>query len=548
MPSHPLSGQAAPITVGVSGGLENTQTTAGKSDKELVQINIYMRDAPAGPAAGPGSTPGSGPGTGPGSGTRPGAGAGSGPGAGPGSGPGTSGPGSGPGAGPGSGSGTTGSSSGPGAGPGSGPGTTGPGSGPGAGPGSGPGTTGSSSGPGAGPGSGPGTTGSSSGPGAGPGSGPGTTGSSSGPGAGPGSGPGTTVSSSGPGAGPGSGPGTTVSSSGPGAGPGSGPGVTTNSGDAFADQAASTFLGLINQATSGDAQEAQNIILRRIALEGDVVPSRVPAPLNITEIGGYLNLLTNLKETAMRSQVLAGILGVAGPVDAAGWIPTKPPQIFRMVLNDRPAGAAQASIPVTVPIRSDFAYGLLQAIKALHAQGCMLPLLGAPIMLPTSVLDPTTPVDPMPYLGRVLTLAAATALAQPSSDALVLARNTGTTDLFQVAANSLNVASAAVTPGNYDALQGSATGISTISITGASLVYVNPLLAAAGFYPASPLPQPASIFDTTWAVYKNVTSLTPGQTRLGDELGQLYAWTDIAGSVFSSMTSYVWNGSTFASS
>jgi hypothetical protein len=284
-----------------------------------------------------------------------------------------------------------------------------------------------------------------------------------------------------------------------------------------------------------------------MALEGDVVPSRLQAPLNITQIGGYLNLLTTLNETAMRSQVLAGILGVAGPVNAAGWTKIKPPHSFRMILNDRPAGVAQASIPVVVPIRSDFAYGLLHAIKGLHDQGCVLPLLGGPTTLPTSVLDPSQAVDPMPYLGRSLTLAAATALVQPSSDALVLARSSGSTDLFQAACNSINAATVAVAAADYDALQGTSTGVQIIPLAASHLVYVNPVLSAAGFYPATPLPQPTSAADTAWARYSNITGLVAGQTRLGDELSMLYSWTDIGASIFSNMSGFVWNGTMFAS-
>ena len=31
--------------------------------------------------------------------------------------------------------------------------------------------------------------------------------------------------------------------------------------------------------------QAQAFLLRRLALEGDVVPSRLPAPLNVSEMG-----------------------------------------------------------------------------------------------------------------------------------------------------------------------------------------------------------------------------------------------------------------------
>jgi hypothetical protein len=283
-----------------------------------------------------------------------------------------------------------------------------------------------------------------------------------------------------------------------------------------------------------------------MALEGDVVPSRVPAPLNITQIGGYLNLLTNLKETAMRSRVLAGILGVASNVDAAEWLLTNPPLGFQTVVNDRPAGPAQATIPVTVPIRANFAYGVTQALKYLHDRGCVLPLLGNPAALPTSMADPTMMLDPMPYLGRVLTLCSAIALTHPATDALLLARTEGSTDAFQAAANSINPATVAVAAADYDALQFAGANAQTVPIAGAHLVYLNPVLAAAGFYPANPLPLPGSPSDTAWAQYTNITGLITGKTRLSDELALLYSWKAIGASIFSNMTSYVWNGSAFA--
>jgi hypothetical protein len=86
----------------------------------------------------------------------------------------------------------------------------------------------------------------------------------------------------------------------------------------------------------------------------------------------------------------------------------------------------------------------------------------------------------------------------------------------------------------------------TIMLTAAHLVFINPLLATAGFYPASTLPQPTVASDTTWARYTNATGLIAGQTRLG-KLGLLYTWTQIAGSVFSNMTAYVWDGTRFSS-
>ncbi|HJU11831.1 MAG TPA: hypothetical protein VJ728_13190, partial [Candidatus Binataceae bacterium] len=162
------------------------------------------------------------------------------------------------------------------------------------------------------------------------------------------------------------------------------------------------------------------------------------------------------------------------------------------------------------------------------------------------VLDPTVSLDPLQHLGRVLTLCTAVALNDPASDPLVLARASGSSDPFQAAANSINAATTAVPAGNYDALQVSSGSFQTVSLMGAHLVYLNPVLATAGFYPANPLPQPSSPADTAWAKFTNVTGLIPGKTRLSDEMAMLYSWKEIGASIFSDMTTYVWDGNAFS--
>ena len=54
----------------------------------------------------------------------------------------------------------------------------------------------------------------------------------------------------------------------------------------------------------------RRLMLERVALESDVKPSRIPAPLNITEIGGYINLLTKYELKGLRQQTIASILGL----------------------------------------------------------------------------------------------------------------------------------------------------------------------------------------------------------------------------------------------
>ncbi len=310
-----------------------------------------------------------------------------------------------------------------------------------------------------------------------------------------------------------------------------------------------SLLNIMQTATSPDALEAQNIILRRMALEGDIVGSRVPPPRNITEIGGYINLLGTLNQPEMRSQALAGILGVAGPSQPLGWISNEQPLSFVSLTNDRPAGPAQPTIPLTFLVRSDFSGAIGKALQLLHQQGCSLPIASRSVMmLPPPQPGATAPTDVLPYLGRTLDLVAGTALVDPSTDALALIRTQGSSDPFQVASNSVNPSTVAVPLANYDALQCNATSCSTVAITNGAFVYVAPVLAAAGFYPATPPPQPTSLASTGWAHFTNITGLVSGVTQLGDELSLLYNWSEVVNSVFASMLNWVWNGTQFASS
>jgi hypothetical protein len=315
---------------------------------------------------------------------------------------------------------------------------------------------------------------------------------------------------------------------------------------ALTSQIVGSLINLVQANNSPDAIAAQSILMRRLALEGDVVGSRIPPPKNISEIGGYLNLLGTLGETAMREQTLAGILGVAGPTPALGFQSAQPLSMVSLP-NDRPAGTAQPTLPLSILVRSDFLNAFLGATKTLHAQGGTLPCSGpTAIALPSGGSGSVVPSDLLLYLGRVLTLATSTALIAPVSDPLVLARPAGSVVAFGIAANVLSAGSVAVTPANYDALQISGAAIATISLTGASLVMVAPLLASAGFYPASPFPAPTTPTDSAWARLTNITGLVAGTTSYNDELSLLYPPGVIAASALAPALGYVWNGTIFA--
>lgn len=314
---------------------------------------------------------------------------------------------------------------------------------------------------------------------------------------------------------------------------------------ALTAQVVGTLLSMIQANNSPDAAAAQSIILRRLALQGDVVGSRVPAPRNITEIGGYFNMLETLGESAMREQTLASILGVAGPVPSLTSLQPQPLSMVN-VTNDRRTGAAQATLPLSVQVRSDFVNGLLDALKQLHAQNAALPFAGpTSLTLPPGAPGASVPVDPLFYLGRVLTLAPSAALRDVTSDPLVLARKSGSVGAFDIMASVPSPGSVAVSPDDYEALQIAGAAINKVPLVQARLVKLAPVLAGVGFYPVSPLPVPASPTDLAWTRLSNITGLVIGDTTLGDELSLLYPPSLIAASAFAPALGYTWDGTTF---
>jgi len=313
-------------------------------------------------------------------------------------------------------------------------------------------------------------------------------------------------------------------------------------------QALNALVEMLKSATTPDALQAQAILLRRLALQGDVTGSRVPAPLNITEIGGYLNLLESLQQPEIRAQTLTGILGVAGPNPPIGWFAPTPPLSIAPVANDRPDGPFQPAIPLQFWVRSDFAPALGGALAALHDRGCMVPFVSSMGVLPAASVGGSAPSDDLPALGRALSLVPAVALRDESADPILLARPAGSADAFRVMARVISPGSIAVSPANWDVLRCDSTTCSTVTVTNASYVELEPWLAGAGFYRASPPPEPTSLASVSWAHFTNVSGLVAGVTKLGDELALLYTSADLAASGFATRLHWVWDGATFAAS
>lgn len=314
------------------------------------------------------------------------------------------------------------------------------------------------------------------------------------------------------------------------------------------EQALTALLDVIRVGSTPEAVQAQALMLRRLALQGDVVGSRVPAPRNISEIGGYINLLTDLGEPDVRTQMLASLLGVSGPNVPLSGFSGQPALSWVVMPNDRPQGTAQPSIPLSISVRSDFAPALQAALKTLHDQGCTLPLLSQARALPMAVPGAPPLDDPLPYIGRALDVVPTAALVDPDVDPVALARQGA--HPYEIVARVLSGGAVPVAAGPWEALKCDATTCTPVPAPagGRQYVPVAPALASAGFYPASPAPQPASSHDRAWGHLTNVTGLVAGVTRLGDELGLLYYRDDIAASSLGTRLFWVWNGTKFAQS
>ena len=81
--------------------------------------------------------------------------------------------------------------------------------------------------------------------------------------------------------------------------------------------------------TSAQMQKIRQLMLLRTALENDVRPTRMPAPRNITEVGGYYNLLWKMNQQIMMRQIVASAIGI--PNDATSEMTV---EIIRKLIAD----------------------------------------------------------------------------------------------------------------------------------------------------------------------------------------------------------------------
>lgn len=313
---------------------------------------------------------------------------------------------------------------------------------------------------------------------------------------------------------------------------------------------ADALIDVLREANSPEVREAQLVLLRRLALSGDVVPSRAPAPKNVTEVGGYLNLLEPLEEPALRAQVLASILGVAAPSPPLGWFSSTLPLSFRTHGNDRPGEAElQAPIPVTFSMRSDFLGPFVDALKTLHAHGCRLPLLALPPVLPqgNNMLE----LDMLKYIGRSIVLMPTTSLRDPDTDPIAVARlDSDPPGAEQVVARVIDDAAShaeAVPARRWTAWFLEDQGTKTYAEDTGTRRYlpIATIIGDAGWFQHGPIDTTRLYEPTSWNRFTNITGLIPGVTRYGDELHLIYEAGAIAASTVLDRVSWIWDGKAF---
>lgn len=309
------------------------------------------------------------------------------------------------------------------------------------------------------------------------------------------------------------------------------------------------LVELMRAGARPDVLEAQRLLLQRLANQGAVFPSRIPLPRNITEVGGYLNLLERAGEIDMRLSAVASALGIASPApatDAIGGLAIG----FVQVANDRPPGPVQASIPPLLTIRADFHAPLLAAQQSLHASGCMLPLRAPRAVLPASQPGATpTSLDLdviLAALGRTLEVFPETVLVDPAADPLAIARlETPATDPLRLVARELD-GGTLVPEASWVAKRASATGTSDDPPATRRYLDVAPIMQAAGWIHPQPFTAPASRSERgSLARFVNLTGLVAGETTLGEELTSLYSPAAIGRSALAPVLQWRWDGTTF---
>jgi hypothetical protein len=324
--------------------------------------------------------------------------------------------------------------------------------------------------------------------------------------------------------------------------------VEQQSAVALETELVKAIVNILESTNSPAIQQAREVIAHRLAISGDLAPSRIPAPRNITEIGGYINLLTEYGEDEQRSRMVAAALGIAGPRVNLPQPGTLPPLAFVEREQLRPEGPAQPSLPLNFTMRSDFVGAFDQALGAIAATGGAMPVVSPLRVLPPIGTPVTDAEMQLELIGRRLTLAPTAGLSDPDADPLSLSRPAGGGG-FSVLARVLDTeAPEAEAIETLEWISWSCTPELCEEVaTTDQRIDLTPLLNMAGWHQLSDLQAPVStVAQGNWGTWFNITGLVPGQTRFGDELNSIYSGIQILASSVRDDQDLIWDGAAFA--
>ena len=320
------------------------------------------------------------------------------------------------------------------------------------------------------------------------------------------------------------------------------------------DEFNQVLLEILRQEVSPEAVSAKNLMLRRLATENPVGISRIPAPMNITEIGGYLNLLEKLGHTDLQYGMLSSALGLPQKIPELEFYDRVPVTFFSEFISDRPECSGVKSLPLTFFMRNDLSTVFSLSMQTLHKEGGSLPLLSPQPALPAVGSVPSEK-EMMVIIGRCMEIAPS-AIAKSTkgnqnidtSEKAASGTKKDTASDAKTEETASDVKTTISTAGNADPVIVTRDGIfvrggnNVITVTAyfnetkaeitGNLIHADPLLARAGWY-----------YEND--VLKNITGLVKGRTTYGDELSRIYTGAQISASGVRELATAVWNGNTF---
>ncbi len=325
--------------------------------------------------------------------------------------------------------------------------------------------------------------------------------------------------------------------------------TNTSATDSIEENLAQAIISIIETTNSPAIQRAREVIAHRLAISGDIAPSRIPQPRNITEIGGYINLLTEYNEVDQRSRMIAAALGIAGPHVNLPQPGSLPPLAFAERSQIRPDGPQQATFPLSFVMRTDFISAFDTALDTITAMGGAVPILSNRHLLPVSGAPlPASSDAQLDLIGRLLTISPTAALRDHTTDPISLSRPAagGT---FQVMVRVIDdgAANAGTVPDlDWTSWECDNTQCTEVDSTDARFE-LTPIFNTAGWYQTTVPDDPTTINEPgNWNLWRNITGLVPGTTRFGSELQLLYSAEQIVASPVFDQLDFIWTGTEFA--